>query len=121
MYLFCGLCVFRVSFNQLTPPKWPKFYNHNWIDTFILVIDSHVIMTPLKDFEGDLVRDLLTKGQVHWIQEQKKIGKIQLIELNDFQGSFAGFFPMNAPLRDGLIVKLLENGDMSPCPIVTGG
>lgn len=78
-------------------------------------------MTPLSDFDGLLVRDKLTKGEVHWVKDQRDNGKVQLIELNDSNGSFAGYFPMNANLKEGLSVVRLPDGTLSTCPIVVGG
>jgi len=79
-------------------------------------------MTPLNDFEGLLVRDVLTKGEVHWIKDQRENHrKIQLVEFEDESGSFAGYFPMNSNLREGLSVVRLSDGKLSTCPIVTGG
>lgn len=78
-------------------------------------------MNPKIEISEQLVRDVLTAGQIHWIQEERKKGRVQLICMVDNNGSFGGYFPMNAGLRDGLKPNYLDNGKLDTMPIVTGG
>ncbi len=67
------------------------------------------------------VRDVLTKGQIHWVESEKQKGKVQLIAMISENGSFAGYYPINAPLQDGLKPNTLDDGRLDTMPIVTGG
>lgn len=67
------------------------------------------------------VRDILSKGQIHWIEEERKKGRVQLIAMISDNGSFAGYFPMNAPLPNGLKPNIRDDGKLDTMPIVTGG
>lgn len=78
-------------------------------------------MTPKIEIPDKLVRDVLTKGQTHWILKERELGKVYLVALVNSEGSFGGYFPINAGLPFGLKPNLLDNGDLDTCPIVTGG
>ena len=78
-------------------------------------------MTPIADFDCDLIRDHLTKGQKHWIKSQREIGIITLIALEANDGSFCGYYPQNAKMKEGMYITYKEDGSLDSCPIVVAG
>jgi hypothetical protein len=79
-------------------------------------------MTPKFECPETLVRDVLSKGQIHWIKQERELySKVHLVCLVNNEGSFGGYFPINAGLPQGLKPNILENGKLDTMPIVTGG
>ncbi|NIU00391.1 MAG: hypothetical protein GWN01_05465 [Nitrosopumilaceae archaeon] len=67
-----------------------------------------------------LVRDILTKREIAKVQKEERGGRKCLVALESDEGSFAGYFPLNAGLPDGL--KARHDGKkLDFMPIVTGG
>ena len=81
-------------------------------------------MNPrVEDGQGELVRDHLSKGEVHWIKKERESGRVQLIALVNSQRSFAGYYPMNSSIPDGLSIHRIEeeNNKLQTLPVVIGG
>jgi hypothetical protein len=82
-------------------------------------------MNPRIEMPNRIIRDVLTKGEVFWIQQEynKENPKMHLIATvsNDENKSFAGYRHMNNSLPDGLTVNRLEDGKLDTMPVVVGG
>ena len=81
-------------------------------------------MNPKIEMPSRIVRDVLTKGEIHWIKSEFDFNRtVQLIATvsDDENKSFAGYRHMNNSLPDGLTVNRLENGKLDTMPVITGG
>ena len=77
-----------------------------------------------KNFEeiipDKVVRDLLTQDEITQLKQLETHGRKGLVALINSTGSFAGYYPLNAGLPDGLKPHRV-NDELDVLPIVAGG
>ena len=70
------------------------------------------MQTFQKQIPVKTVRDMLTQEEITKLQTLTNEGKYPLIAIckEDDQGSFSGYFPLNAGLKEGLIPHRTDQG-----------